>query len=231
VKTLPTLQAQPAPDEGAKKVLEEFRRDSYIPAGTLIPDGYIDGGHGMRLDAEDHARSGREILLVDRPLDPELEKDLAFARTLTALPPLKRAHKLALYVDQLSTPPGGRNVLGDTVTQLETEFKNQLLCIGDVLDQCHAGVCRHRSLLFKILADEAGLKTALVRGNYFHAGKGDAHAWNEILLDEGRRFLVDSTLHPKDEFPEITSPEVTSATIARHYVKLDNTPYYKSSKP
>jgi hypothetical protein len=229
LKTLPALRTQPAPDEAARSVLEEFRQTSYIPAGTLIPDGYIDGGHGMRLDAADHATSGREILVVDRPLDPELQMNLAYARTLRSLDPLERAHKLSLYLDQLATPPGGLKVLDDTITQLQKEFQDQPLCIGDVLDQSHAGVCRHRSLLFKILADEAGLKTALVRGNYFHAGEGEPHAWNELLLDDGRRFLVDSTLHPKDEFPEITSPAVTPASVAKHYVKLDNTPYYKST--
>jgi Ethylene-responsive protein kinase Le-CTR1 len=230
IKTLPSLQNQPAPDDAAKKVLELFRKTSYLPAGTLIPDGYIDGGHGMHLDSSDHATSGREILVVDRPLDPELQKDLAYARSLKNLAPVDRAHKLSLYVDQLTTPPGGRKALGDTVDELQEEFVNKPLCIGDVVNQYHAGVCRHRSLLFKILADEAGLKIALVRGNYFHSGKGDPHAWNELLLEDGRRYLVDTTQHPKDIFPEITTPQVTSASVASHYVKLDNTPYYKSSK-
>jgi hypothetical protein len=230
LKTLPALQTQPPMDAAAKKVLEEFRKDSYIPAGTMIPDGYIDGGHAMRLDASDHATSGREILVVDRPVDPELEKDLAYARSLKGQDPVKLAHQLSLYVDRLTTPPGGMKVLGDTVVNIQNEFRNQPLCIGDVVEQCQAGVCRHRSLLFKLLADEAGLKVALVRGNYFHSGRGDAHAWNELVLDDGRRFLVDTTQHPKDEFPEITTPQVTSASVAKHYVKLDNTPYYKSAK-
>jgi hypothetical protein len=226
VKTLPTLLEQPPVDDAAKRVLELFRHTSYLPAGMAIPDGYIDGGHGMRLDAADQARSSREILVVDRPADPELQVNLTYARTLVGLPPMERAHKLSLYVDALYTPPAGRAVLGDTVTQIQDEFKNQPLCIGDVVDQCHAGVCRHRSLLFKLLADEAGLKTALVRGNYFHAGKGDPHAWNEIVMTDGRRYLVDVTQHPNDEFWEITSPAVTPATVVKHYVKLDNTPYY-----
>ena len=229
LKTLPTLMAQPAPDEAAKKVLELFRKTNYLPAGMLIPDGYVDGGHSMHLNAADHATSGREILIVDRPLDLELEKEIAHAKSLANLEPLERAHQLSLYVDQLLTPPGGRKALGDTVNEFQSEFENQPVCIGDVVDQCHAGVCRHRSLLYKVLADEAGLKTALVRGNYFHSGKGDPHAWNELLLDDGRRFLVDSTQHPKDKFQEITSAEVTTASVASHYVKLDNSPYYESS--
>jgi hypothetical protein len=226
VKTLPTLRTQPDADDAAKRVLELFRKTSYLPAGTLIPDGYVDGGHGMRLDGSDHATSSREILVVDRPADPELQHELAYARTLRGLPPLDRAHKLSVYVDQLSTPPAGRKVLDDTVTFCEHEFKNKPLCIGDFIDQCHAGVCRHRSLLFKLLGDEAGLRTALVRGNYFHAGHGDPHAWNEVVLDDGRRYLIDSTQRPNEAPWEITTPAVTPATVVHHYVKLDDTPYY-----
>jgi len=186
----------------------------------------------MALDTQDHATSGREILVVDRPHDAELEKELAYARSLRELPAVERAHKLSLYIDEISTPPGGRKVLGPTIDELEHEFTNKPLRIGDVVDQSHAGVCRHRSLLFKLMADEAGLKSALVRGNYvhLHAGGSAPHAWNEIQLDDGRRFLVDTTLHPRENFPEITSPQTTPIEIARRYVRVDKTPYYKAEQ-
>jgi transglutaminase-like putative cysteine protease len=123
------------------------------------------------------------------------------------------------------------NVLGETVENIQHEFTNQPLRIGDLIDQCHAGVCRHRSLLFKLLADEAGLQCALVRGNYvhLHVGGSDPHAWNELRLDDGRRFLIDTTLRPKSKFPEITSPQVTPLDVAKRYVKVDNKPFYESA--
>jgi hypothetical protein len=228
LKTLPADQPMPPPSGMAKQVLETFRKTNYIAPGTLIPDGYFDGGRHMALDAEDHATSGREILVVDRSHDPELAKDLEFARTLRNLPPMDRAHKLSLYVDKVLTPAGGRNLLMPAMEELQHDYLNKPLRIGDVCDQYHAGVCRHRSLIFKVLADEAGLKTALVRGNYvhLHAGGSGAHAWNELQLDDGHRYLVDTTLHPKDEFPDITSPSVTSVEVAKRYVKPDGTPYY-----
>ena len=231
LKTLPTEAALPQPSAQAKQVLETFRKTSYLAPGTPIPDGYIDGGRHMALDAKDHATSGREILLVDRTHDPELAKDLEFARTLRALPPLDRAKKLSLYVDSAMSPPGGTKLLTATVNELEQEYVNKPLRIGDVCDQYHAGVCRHRSLLFKLLADEAGLKSALVRGNYvhIHAGGGGPHAWNEIQLDDGRRFLVDTTLRPKLDFLEITSPTTTSLETTKRYVKGDGTPYYTTT--
>src|SRR6185295_8137875 len=98
-----------------------------------------------------------------------------------------------------------------TTEQLQIEFADKPLLIGDWVDQSHAGVCRHRALLFKILADEAGLRSALVRGNYaVHLGQpGFAHAWNEVVLSDGRRRLVD-VMHNggKSKFPEVTSLEV-----------------------
>jgi len=231
LKTLPADAPLPQPPEPAKQVLEAFRKNNYIPPGTLIPDGYEDGGRHMVLDAQDHATSGREILVVDRSHDPELARDLEFARTLRNLPPMECARKLSEYVDRVMTPPGGMRLIDATMDELQHEFVNKPLRIGDVRDQYHAGVCRHRSLFFKVLADEAGLKTALVRGNYvhLHAGGSGPHAWNELQLDDGRRFLVDTTLHPKSEFPEITTPAVTSSEISRRYVKPDGAIYYATA--
>lgn len=110
-----------------------------------------------------------------------------------------------------------------TAEHLEKEFSNKPVLIGDWMDQCQAGVCRHRSLLFKILADEAGLGAALVRGNYASNGPpGSPHVWNEVVLDDGRRVLVD-VMHngSKPNFPEVTALEVI-----QHYLKVDDTPWY-----
>jgi len=232
LQTLPADQPLAPPSAEAKRVLEMFLKTSYIATGIAIPDGYFDGGRHMRLDAQEAATSQREILVVDRGHDTELAKDLEFVRTLRNLPPLDRARQIALYVDKIMSPPGGNALLKPVMDELEHEYANKPLRIGDVCDQFHAGVCRHRSLLFKVLADEAGLKTALVRGTYMHlhAGGGGAHAWNEIQLDDGRRFLVDSTLHPKDPFPEITTPQVTSVEISKRYVREGGAPFYPASR-
>lgn len=223
LKTMPPDLSAPAVPAAAREVVETFNRKHYIGPNMKIPDGYEDGGRGMKLDADALPSSRREILLVDRARDAELARDLAYARSaeLQALPPLERAQRLAAYIHRATTPPGGMRWVEKTTTQLEKEFSNKPVLIGDWMDQCQAGVCRHRSLLFKILADEAGLKAALVRGNYAGTVRG-GHAWNELFLDDGRRVLVD-VMHKRDrqDFPEVTAP-----AVVQRYRRVDNSPWY-----
>ena len=108
-----------------------------------------------------------------------------------------------------------------TADQLEGEFRNKQVLIGDWVDQAQAGECRHRALLFKILADEAGLDVALVRGNYA-GGSPPGHAWNEASLGDGRRVIVDVMQDgARPRCLEVTAPEVIE-----HYLKVDDTPWY-----
>ncbi len=225
LKTMPPDAPVPAVPTTAQAVVDTFHRQHYIGPGVRIPDGYVDGGRAMTLDVEGRYVSHREILVVDRTNDVELARHLAFARSpeLQALPPLERALRLAVYIDQETTPPGGQRWVTKTAEELEREFGNKAVLIGEWVDQGHAGVCRHRSLLFKILADEAGLKTALVRGNYDH--RDGAHAWNEIVAGDGRRLLVDVMMkHDKQDLPEVTGP-----VIVQHYLKVDNTLWYEGT--
>ncbi|MGC3965969.1 MAG: hypothetical protein QM775_00945 [Pirellulales bacterium] len=229
IKTLPTETAAAEVSSDVRDVVEMFNRRHYVGPETRIPDGYLDGGRGMKIDDENRAAAGREMLQVDRSRDSELADDLALARSaaLRELPPLERAKRIAAWIDSETTPPAGKRLVEKTTAQLEQEFKNRPLLIGDWVEQCHAGVCRHRALLFKILADEAGLKTALVRGNYGRDKKpGFPHAWNELFLDDGRRLLVDVMHHGgEDKFFDVGAPEVVE-----HYWKVDDTPWY-ATKP
>jgi hypothetical protein len=227
LKTLPVETSAAEVTAGAEEVVLQFNKQHFLGPNVSIPDGYIDGGRHMAVDSQGNASSGREILMVDRSRDTELADDLAFARSaeVRALPPLERMQRIAARIDRETTPPGGLRWVGETTQQLEKEFTNHPLLIGDWMGQGQAGVCRHRSLLFKILGDEAGLKVALVRGNFARKGPpGVAHAWNEVTLDDGRRVIVD-VMHNggKPKFLEITDPEVI-----QHYLKVDDTPWYSA---
>jgi Ethylene-responsive protein kinase Le-CTR1 len=195
-----------------------FWKSHLVPAGAAIPDGYADGGRQSTIDDEGNIRSGREVIVVDRKRDPELAEHLLFARSplLARLPPVARARMLALYVDIQTTPPAGRNDSLAAVERLMAEYRGTELLLGRSL---RAGVCRHRALLFKVLADDAGLDVALVRGNLDSAS--GPHVWNELDLPGGQKRLVDC-MNPAAGF----DLPPTTASIANRYRTVNNEPYY-----
>jgi hypothetical protein len=185
-----------------------------------IPDGFVDGGRGMQVDANGQVKSGREILAVNRAQDVQLQAHLKFANTLKHLPAEQRAQELAKYIDEMMTPATGRQDLMDEYYKMVDKYKNSELLIGDVASE-GGGVCRHRSLMFQVLADEAGLNTSLVRGNAGHPGQAlGGHAWNEVRLPNGSTVLVD-VMNPQ---PGYQLPTLDNA--GDWYRRMDGSVYY-----
>jgi predicted nucleic acid-binding Zn-ribbon protein len=168
----------------------EFRSMHELTGFEPIANGYIDGGRGMRIDADgSRGASSREVLVVDRTRDAALRSHLTVARNLRDLPPAERAQAIARHIDESM---GGQAAGIDTRNNAAVDrVANREVLIGQVpraLDG--TGVCRHRSLLFKVMADEAGLDTTIRRGEARYGEGGGAHAWNEVVID-GRRMVVD----------------------------------------
>eukprot|EP00741_Cyanophora_paradoxa_P000655 tig00000430_g631.t1 len=66
-----------------------------------------------------------------------------------------------------------------------------------------AGVCRHRALLFKYVADRIGLPCRLVRG-HMNAERdlaSGAHVWNVVLI-AGKHYLCDVMIYPGELYEE-----------------------------
>lgn len=220
-------ELRPTLTPAAKPATIAYHSQHYVAPKIKIVDGYVDGGRGMQLDAMGHARSRRELLIVDRSRDERLRTDLEFARSeeIKTLEPVKRAYQLAKYIDGNMTLEKNNRYTLAAVYLLTREYANEGVLIGDVSRICGAGVCRHRALLFKILADEAGLDVALVRGNYGDAQRREGHAWNELHLKDGRRYLIDVM---QRRF-ELLTPEGND--VSRRYLTVDNKPWYGKSEP
>lgn len=211
-ETQPSLTKRSEIGAGAKPAVMAYRLKNYVGVELPIADGYVDGGHGMTIHPDGHVTSSREILTIDRKRDVELQKHLTFARSeeLKKLNDLDRATRLARYVAAHYTPKEGRKALEEKTKVLETSYRNREVLIGDVAKITgDAGVCRHRSLMYKVLADEAGLKVALVRGLYGRdPSKAGYHAWNELYLPDGKMVIVDVTNpQPDFHFPELNSKQ------------------------
>lgn len=104
------------------------------------------------------------------------------------------------------------------------ECANEGALIGEVPRICGAGVCRHRTLLFKLLADEAGLDVALVRGNYSDGRTSGGHAWNELHLNDGRRLLIDVM----NRHVELIVPQ--GGTANDRHLTVKNEPWYTKAE-
>ena len=213
----------------ARQVTRLFNDSHYVSPNTRIPNGFLDGGRSMQVDEFGYVISGREIMLVDRWNDDRLKDHLRYALSekIQTLNEVDRATRIARYVDRIFTPPEGRSECVDRTRQyLDRRYPSQVVLLGDIPLLCGAGVCRHRSLLFKLMADEAGLKAALVRGKL---GSDEAtaggHAWNELVLQTGKKVIVD-VMNPQ---PDFYFPEVGELSL-RGYRTVANQPKYPPAK-
>ncbi len=201
----------------AREATLAYLKNNLVPAGMRIPDGYVDGGHAMKIAADGTVSSPREIIVVDRNRDTKLRQHLDYVRWLMRgnLPPAQRATLLAQYVDQQYSPVDGRSFSVEACELLLAAHAGREMLIGDII---RAGVCRHRSLVFKLLADEAGLSVALVRG---HLGGQSYHTWNELTLADGEKRIVD-VMNP---MPGYYFPKTTERA-ADEYRTTQGKPYY-----
>ncbi|MCP4782025.1 MAG: hypothetical protein GY903_05760 [Fuerstiella sp.] len=187
----------------AQNVSAMYLQQHYVPPRISLPDGFADGGRSTKLGDGNQLISHREVIVVNRTRDPELRLHLAFAGSLEVLnmQPLLRAQRIARYVDKLMTPSDGRHFSLLSSMLMDAEYESLGMLIGDATVVFDGSVCRHRSLLFKLMADEAGLDVALVRGNLGNGtGQAMPHAWNELHLDDGRKLIVD-VMNPQPRYP------------------------------
>jgi hypothetical protein len=229
VHSQPVLPPRP-PQIGpaGREAVLAYRLKNYVPPETKIGDGYVDGGRKMKMHGDGRVSSSREIITVDRTRDAELRKHLEFARSdeVMKLNELDRATRLARHVAWLMTPKEGYKHLEAKAAALDKEHRNKEVLLGDVCKITGgAGVCRHRSLLFKLLADEAGLKVSLVRGRHGRDPKSaGSHAWNELRSSDGKVLIVD-VMNP---LPDFHFPDDKSRQAGRYFTQARQ-PYYPSA--
>jgi len=224
------VAAQRTPQIGpaGREAVMAYRLKNYVPPETKIGDGYVDGGRTMKMHGDGRVSSSREIITVDRTRDAELRKQLEFARSpeVMKLGELDRATRLARHVAWLMTPQEGYMHIEEKTEVLANHYRNKEVLLGDVPKLAGgAGVCRHRSLLYKLLADEAGLKVSLVRGRHGpDLQSAGSHAWNELRLSNGRVLIVDVT----NPLPDFHFPDDQSRQAARYYTQARQ-PYYPNA--
>jgi len=228
----PRRELRPARVEGeGARQTAAYLASGRIEPGARLVDGFAVPSATTSATIVDGAvRNLGEVMVLDRRRDARLAPHLAHARGLRRLPERQRSFALGDYVRRLLIREGRtHDETADSLRRWTTRFNNREILLGDVV-ATHAGICRHLALLFKVLADEAGLQVALVSGGLALPDRAGLHAWNEITYSGsgGRRFLVD-LLHParRGLYPAVDA----TALHPGLYKTRDGTPAYGSPSP
>jgi hypothetical protein len=173
-----------------------YQETSEIEPYTKITHGFRDAGRGtvMGDDGEPIGKASREIICFDGPEDdPVLHRLMAHAwaadKATSGI--VERVKILAGIVIRAMEENDDHRNWSRIWSICEGDPAGRKVRLGDLVSH-HTGVCRHRSLLFKVLADHVGVPAGLVRGFFAIGDYRQGHAWNEITDERGVMYIVDT---------------------------------------
>ena len=218
----PAAQAHSA-SRNAIQQSQNFNATHKVGVDEVIMDGYKDGGRHLRFDEYGNPinNPNREIIVVDRTRDTQLQSIISDVKRKTRnMSDKKKAAFLQDYVYKLC----GDGRAADKNCNSWTEInKGREVLLGDIVtQQPPIAVCRHRSLLLKILGDEVGLKVELQRGNFNNSWGSGGHAWNVIKFEDGTSAIYDA-MHNKTS--NTTPGHVDN--YAQYYYTVDDRKLYE----
>lgn len=181
---------------------QAYNQTHKLDANQRLHYGFRDGGRAAEFDDQGRMVNNptREIIIVKHPNeDPALRAAIEGAKALTGIKQsaAEKAVILKDFVNQLTAEnnyPTCAQIMDNIAGGGKNARIGSEISLGQLIS-CKTGVCRHKSLLFKVLADECGVASALVRGNYAAPERLEQHAWNEVVTENGQRLLVDTMLN------------------------------------
>lgn len=177
------------PSRESAELSELYLHSNYISDKERITNGFRDGGHKAVLDNFGNVIfSPREIITIDKNMDSYLANAIKFVKTNT----MDKSEKTKMkYIFNVMRDISGNAIKSEKRSaQLANLAAGRDVLLGKIFEK-EAAVCRHKALLFKLLADECGLKTRIIRGASVDLGGYGGHVWNEVKLSNGKKFLVD----------------------------------------
>jgi hypothetical protein len=221
-KGTPQDNITPVKYSSAVEQSQNFNKTHRVSADEIVMDGYKDGGRGLKFDSNGNPinRPSREIIIVDRNKDKELSKIISKVKKETAnMSDKEKAAFLQNYICKIS---GGKNIDSMAMDNWVSMNTGREVMLGDIITaKPPVAVCRHRSLLFKILGDEVDLNIELQRGNFYTEYGGGGHAWNTVQFDDGTSAIFDA-MHNKTS--NITPGHVDD--YAKYYLTVNNDDLY-----
>lgn len=167
-------------------------RNAYRGFNEPIEDGFVFYDPHYRINGENIIRENQkqENLIIDRTIDPILTKTIKdFRNKINELPSFMEPLDLIKYTGEYVRKTFEKNYNYNAISNDYINTKQDWL-LGETIQQ-GAGICRHKTLLFKILVDDIlkpkyGFKSAFVLGIRKHPDRNSyfGHSWNLIKFKD-----------------------------------------------
>ena len=171
------------------KLSNEYAVSNFLTENEKIINGFRDGGHNAEFTKYGDIISGnREVITIDKYKDGYLRNAIAYVKHNTE--GMAENDKVKFVYNVI------REISGDfKKSDLRSEYlakqeKGKEVPIGKIFEN-ECATCRHKGIMFKLLAEEAGLNVRLLRGLAFDLGGFGRHVWNEVKLKDGKKLLID----------------------------------------
>jgi len=191
------------------KLIIKYMYSGILDEGDKLNNGFFDPGRcnfrkDYSVDLNDYINNNkldskkREIILLDKEEDSRLQMHVKFISSMNkhVESKFKLAKLISLYIANVMTHKTNRKESKKHIQKVVKTNKTNVIKLGDV----RYGTCRHKSLLYKYLCDEIGLKCSLIRGNIYRPeerkkeGTGK-HIWNIVKI-KNRSYIVDVRNYP-----------------------------------
>ncbi len=189
-----------------RKVSLDYLKKGFLDFADRIPNGFVDGGRKMKYERNKKGKyepisPNREVIVVDVENDHKLNIIIEESKKWLSNFSTQKQKISALAMFVSNHFGGSRNpkIEEDTEDEIEKIMKKrntQKVKLGDL----SFGVCRHRAILYKLLADVNGIRSRLIRGHFYKKGFG--HAWNIVMMEDGKYYVVDVMQDPATLYPE-----------------------------
>ncbi len=169
--------------------------NDYINKNTIgfdseIVNGFRDAGHNAKFTKfGDVISSKREVITIDRQYDDYLNNVINYVRENTK--GLSEKEKVKSIYNLISDISEDAYKSTEKSYELAKLAKGREVLLGKIFEH-NAVCCRHKSLMFKILCDEVGIKSSIVRGISMDMSGIGGHVWNEVKLSSGKKILIDT---------------------------------------
>lgn len=175
-----------------------YHRENFMAEDKKLAYGFYDAGSNAKFSLIGNFQSNnREVITLEAPdMDPTLEQTRKLFRSIDNPNASieERTRKLTEFVANTFTGRDQRDVWIRMKELVDGDPTGLKIKLGEFIEM-KSGVCRHRTMLMKFLADDVGLPMAMLRGKIDYNNSLGRHAWNHVTTEDGRVLIADASFN------------------------------------